>query len=155
VVVEVDGRPSPRLWKAPRLFSCCETCREVAYCVAGRRGQEGNPISCCYTTVEGACRVVCCFLYHLFEAAKARLLKDGSGGTSPDSLGKRCSELGWQQGVWVAVGRDVSEQSGKAGLVGHGGRLRGTALISRERIGILLPARAEEPASPLKYCSIP
>jgi hypothetical protein len=56
---------------------------------------------------------------------------------------------------WVAVGRDVSEQYGKAGLVGHDGRLGGkTALISRDRIGILLPTREEEPTSSLKYCSL-
>jgi hypothetical protein len=30
----------------------------------------------------------------------------------------------------------------------------GTALISRDRIGILLPTRAEEPTSSLKYCSL-
>lgn len=57
---------------------------------------------------------------------------------------------------WVALGRDVSEQYNKAGLVGHDGRLGGggMALISRDRIRILLPTRAEEPTSSFKYCSL-
>lgn len=42
-------------------------------------------------------------------------------------------------------------QYGKAGLVGHCARLGETTAISRERIGILPPARAEEPARILKY----
>jgi hypothetical protein len=34
------------------------------------------------------------------------------------------------------------------------GDLGGKALISRDRIGILLPTREEEPTSSLKYCSL-
>lgn len=42
----------------------------------------------------------------------------------------------------VAVGRDVSEQSGKAGLVGHGCRLReGSARRSFTLNSFLLPTR--------------
>lgn len=35
-------------------------------------------------------------VYHLLVAAKARLLIDGSCGTSPASLGKLCGPRGWQ-----------------------------------------------------------
>ena len=121
----------------------------------GGEAKQENPISCCYTTVEGRQGRLLSIISTCSRLPRPGSCWMGPAGRPLASLGKRCSELGWQQGVWVAVGRDVSEQSGKAGLVGHGGRLRGAALISRERIGILLPARAEEPASSLKYCSIP
>jgi hypothetical protein len=73
--------------------------------------QQQIPSFCCYTmsrTLQGRLR----FIYPL-GAAKTRLLMDGSGEGSK-TLG-------------VAIGRDVvSEQYGKAGLVGHRcGRLRG------------------------------
>lgn len=139
-MVEDGDRPSPATW-AGRFRTVVAAVKHLVGGLGLREGGwESKPSNrsspCVAEQCRGGLQGGRPFMYHLSKAAKARLLIDGPGGSSPASLaslGKLCSRLvmaagclGLQSvGMW-------SRQSGKAGLVGHCGRLRGTALISRE-----------------------